>query len=168
MTRKFGRRGQGAMEYLMTYGWAILVVMLVGVALWQMGLFEFGGTIPTRVSGFNYQKPIDATLEFSPTCANGVECVRLSMVNGEPGKITVTVAPTGTVNSVTLGTCTPAASATVNQGAKYEIICLGAATSPTLVTGEVATVELQYTYTVAIAGRTRTRTEDGQGRGPVD
>jgi len=34
------KTGQGAMEYLMTYGWAILVVIIVGVVLWQMGLFN--------------------------------------------------------------------------------------------------------------------------------
>ena len=39
-------KGQGAMEYLMTYGWAILVVMIVGVVLWQLGVFSpsAGGT----------------------------------------------------------------------------------------------------------------------------
>ena len=41
MKMKFlGKKGQGAMEYLMTYGWAILVVMIVGVVLWQLGIFN--------------------------------------------------------------------------------------------------------------------------------
>lgn len=27
------------MEYIMTYGWAVLVVIIVGVVMWQMGIF---------------------------------------------------------------------------------------------------------------------------------
>ncbi len=42
-------KGQGAMEYLMTYGWAILVVIIVGIVLWQSGVFGTGGG---GVSGF--------------------------------------------------------------------------------------------------------------------
>lgn len=29
---KSNKKGQGAMEYLMTYGWAIIVVMIAGLA----------------------------------------------------------------------------------------------------------------------------------------
>ncbi len=43
------QRGQGSMEYLMTYGWAILVVVLVGFLLWQSGVF---GVSTNSVSGF--------------------------------------------------------------------------------------------------------------------
>lgn len=32
-------RGQISMEYVMTYGWMILIVMIVGIVLWQMGAF---------------------------------------------------------------------------------------------------------------------------------
>jgi hypothetical protein len=53
----FGR-GQGAMEYLMSYGWAILVVMVVGAALWQLGIFNMGGSVPPTSSGFSTVKPI--------------------------------------------------------------------------------------------------------------
>ncbi len=43
-------KGQGAMEYLMTYGWAILVVIIVGIVLWQSGVF---GTSAGGISGFS-------------------------------------------------------------------------------------------------------------------
>ena len=52
-----GKRGQGAMEYLMTYSWAILVVMLVGVAMWQMGIFNIGNATATTMTGFPRIKP---------------------------------------------------------------------------------------------------------------
>ncbi len=34
------KKGQAAMEYLMTYGWAILVVIAVVAALYAMGVFK--------------------------------------------------------------------------------------------------------------------------------
>lgn len=52
------RRGQGAMEYLMSYGWAILVVMAVGVAMWRLGvLTPSGGLAPTQ-NGFQAIRPL--------------------------------------------------------------------------------------------------------------
>ena len=46
------RRGQAALEFLMTYGWAILVILIVLVVLWQWGLFNPSGTIKSGQSGF--------------------------------------------------------------------------------------------------------------------
>ena len=37
------KKGQSAMEYLMTYGWAILIVIVVVAALYSMGVFSGGG-----------------------------------------------------------------------------------------------------------------------------
>ncbi|MDD5112023.1 MAG: hypothetical protein PHG85_05720 [Candidatus Altiarchaeota archaeon] len=54
------QRAQGAMEYLMTYGWAIIVVMAVGILLWRVGVFQFSGPEITS-SGFNKVKPILST-----------------------------------------------------------------------------------------------------------
>jgi len=44
----------------MTYGWAIMVVMIVGVVLWQMGIFKMGSG-GTGMSGFGQVKPLDHT-----------------------------------------------------------------------------------------------------------
>jgi len=57
MTDNLGRRGQSAMEYLMTYGWAILAVMIVGIAMWQLGIFSAGGLTGTTSTGFPRIKP---------------------------------------------------------------------------------------------------------------
>lgn len=54
-------RGQAALEYLMTYGWAILVIMVVGVALWQMGLFSQPAIVP-GCRGFSQIRPLDSKL----------------------------------------------------------------------------------------------------------
>ena len=41
-----GRRAQSAMEYLMTYGWAVLIIAVVLGALYQLGVFN-----PNNLSG---------------------------------------------------------------------------------------------------------------------
>ena len=35
-----GRRSQSALEYMMTYGWAILIIVIVAVILYSMGIFN--------------------------------------------------------------------------------------------------------------------------------
>ncbi|MCJ7429194.1 MAG: hypothetical protein MUP66_02275 [Candidatus Nanohaloarchaeota archaeon QJJ-5] len=39
------RKGQSAIEYLTTYGWALLAIVIVGAVLMQMGIFS--GQCPT-------------------------------------------------------------------------------------------------------------------------
>ncbi|ODS36271.1 MAG: hypothetical protein A7316_02830 [Candidatus Altiarchaeales archaeon WOR_SM1_86-2] len=62
--QKPNRKGQGAMEYLMSYSWAILVVVIVGVTLWYMGVFSWFGGIysfggaPKTFTGFEEIKPL--------------------------------------------------------------------------------------------------------------
>jgi hypothetical protein len=58
-------KAQGAMEYLMTYGWAILIVMVVGIAMWQLGMFNMQPASITS-SGFDVLRPILATCQFRP------------------------------------------------------------------------------------------------------
>ncbi|MCX6694706.1 MAG: hypothetical protein NTU61_00200 [Candidatus Altiarchaeota archaeon] len=58
-------RGQSAMEYLMTYGWAILVVMVVGIAMWRLGIFNLGGSGAPTSTGFATLKPLLSTCEIS-------------------------------------------------------------------------------------------------------
>jgi hypothetical protein len=44
------KKAQSAMEYLMTYGWAILIVIIVAAALYMLGIFNpatYTGRIPT-------------------------------------------------------------------------------------------------------------------------
>jgi hypothetical protein len=48
IVRRFNMKvkGQTAMEYLMTYGWAILIVIVVVAALYSMGVFTLKGGVP--------------------------------------------------------------------------------------------------------------------------
>jgi len=49
MARRFaGAKAQSAMEYLMTYGWAILIIAVVLGALFQLGVFNANNFAPKR------------------------------------------------------------------------------------------------------------------------
>ena len=41
------RQGQAAVEFLTTYGWMLLIIVVVMGALWQFGVFDFSSRIPS-------------------------------------------------------------------------------------------------------------------------
>ena len=51
MGAKSGKKAQSAMEYLMTYGWAILIIAVVLAALYSLGLFNSAAWGPRASSG---------------------------------------------------------------------------------------------------------------------
>jgi len=63
------KKGQTAMEYLMTYGWAILIVIVVIAALYSMGVFTLTGGVtcsPCFDPGtFAYVDYADGTLKIN-------------------------------------------------------------------------------------------------------
>lgn len=75
------RKGQAAMEYLMTYGWAILIVIVVVAALYAMGVFKIGGTMqpcsPCFGSQFTYIDYANGILKLrtGPREINGLELI---------------------------------------------------------------------------------------------
>ena len=46
-------RSQSALEYMMTYGWAILIIVIVAVILYSMGIFNPSSSVTTTSSGFS-------------------------------------------------------------------------------------------------------------------
>ncbi len=63
------------MEYLMTYGWAILIVIIVAAALYALGVFRVGTTVGPTATGFGGMgQPNDwvmnTTGDFKITIAN--------------------------------------------------------------------------------------------------
>ncbi len=47
------KRSQSALEYMMTYGWAILIIVIVAVILYSMGIFNPSSAVTTTSSGFS-------------------------------------------------------------------------------------------------------------------
>ena len=47
------KRSQSALEYMMTYGWAILIIVIVAVILYSMGIFNPSSSVTTASTGFS-------------------------------------------------------------------------------------------------------------------
>ena len=84
------------MEYLMTYGWAILVVIIVGVVLWQMGIFNPSGASAPGSSGFGSVRPQDWSCDSITGTSPGN--VQAQWVNGAGQKINVTASDGGCID----------------------------------------------------------------------
>ncbi len=55
------KRSQSALEYMMTYGWAILIIVIVAVILYSMGIFNPSSSISTTITGFS-STPVSAAI----------------------------------------------------------------------------------------------------------
>jgi hypothetical protein len=56
-------KAQSALEYLMTYGWAILIVIIVGAALYALGVFNPGTFTGQKSTGFSAVQMDDFKLD---------------------------------------------------------------------------------------------------------
>ena len=52
-TARKSKRSQSALEYMMTYGWAILIIVIVAVILYSMGIFNPSSSVSSTVTGFS-------------------------------------------------------------------------------------------------------------------
>ncbi len=113
------RMGQSATEYLMTYGWAILAIVVVAGVLWNMGLFG-GGSCGNSVTGFagtqvsvkDFSWTAGDTLTLSLRNAAGEDIVITSVsVGGTSNSTAMSVATIPTAGTITSGTVTNAGTA---------------------------------------------------------
>jgi len=81
------------MEYITTYGWAVLIIGIIGVVLWQLGLFDFNSRITPGFSGFSVLVPKDWSMS-AGSCVLYVD-----LVNGAGEELTEL--------EVDGGSCTP-------------------------------------------------------------
>lgn len=169
--KKMMNKGQGAMEYLMTYGWAILVVMIVGVVLWQLGIFNPPTT--TVVKGWVVLQPLSPSISyksvdqsFTASFNNAVgTSIRVTDVN-----ITEVLSKTGGTNcaSVTVDgqPVSEGAPKTVAAGSAFRVdaTCSGAGRQR----GDPYEMTITITYTSVIGGIVTPHTEVGTIRGTVE
>ncbi len=78
------RKGQSALEYMMTYGWAILVIVIVAAVLYSLGIFSPSSSIGTGSTGF---APFTAT---ASSCSGSGFKIAFT-VGGTPGGASVTI-----------------------------------------------------------------------------
>ncbi|MFH0860526.1 MAG: hypothetical protein V1921_04945 [Candidatus Altiarchaeota archaeon] len=91
-------KGQGALEFLMTYGWALLLLIVAILMAWQLGLFNIGGDIAPGSLGFWGLMPADFKMVEEGNLS-------ISFVNEVGGSVNITdvqVVVGGTLQSVVL------------------------------------------------------------------
>jgi len=82
-------KGQGALEYLMTYGWALLIIVVVGAALFALGVFTpTAAESCTGFSGVQYQDHLMTATVFT-----------IEITNTEGADIEITQVQVGTKNT---------------------------------------------------------------------
>ena len=110
------RRSQSALEYMMTYGWAILIIVIVAVVLYSMGIFS-----PSSFLSFSGITGLSGFQPASAACAsNGQMIVKLSNSLGYQVSLFSINVTTSSGVSVT-----QPESATLNPGQTQEFIVFG-------------------------------------------
>ncbi len=61
------KRAQSALEYMMTYGWAILIIVIVAAVLYSMGIFSPSSSVSSTSSGFSPFTPTATVCNASTT-----------------------------------------------------------------------------------------------------
>ena len=143
------KRSQSALEYMMTYGWAILIIVIVAVILYSMGIFNPSSSITFTSSGF------------APFTVSSSLCNNLGY------KIAVIAGPIpNNANSLTISkvflTSATGANATTAAYTLTNPVTLKSGQSATILIPNVAcnaanvhysiSANIQYSYTVSTLG----------------
>lgn len=62
------KKAQGAMEFLLSYGWAILVIISILASMWYLGIFETHQSSVITASGFSKIKPLEPSITLTTDC----------------------------------------------------------------------------------------------------
>ncbi len=152
-------KGQGAMEYLMTYGWAILVVMIVGVMLWKMGVFGGNPEGINMANGFAKMKPFEPGIKYDTV--NGLSFI---LSNGAGTFIS-------DLNITAGGDCVgrlDPESATMDSGSAVKVSDANSICDTSKMVGDAFKVNLTITYTQMISGHSYNHTDRGRITGIVE
>jgi len=92
---KKGQKGQTALEYLVTYGWAILAIVIIAGVLWYFGVFNPSRFVEERTCGGSTRF---ACLDYKVDTAG-----TLTIVLGNKGGTSITINGTTPLSSGCVG-----------------------------------------------------------------
>ncbi|NIO44685.1 MAG: hypothetical protein GTN36_03990 [Candidatus Aenigmarchaeota archaeon] len=133
-------KGQTAVEYLMTYGWAILIILIVAGVLAYYGIFAPAGFLGPTARGFGQVQVLN------PWAVSTAGVVTLNLANRVGGAINITQAVL-TIDATDY-TCTPTVELEIASGEDDTFTCTSA---PTPITG--ADTGESYSATTVISYR---------------
>ncbi len=106
------RKAQSALEYMMTYGWAILIIVIVAAVLYSMGIFNPSANTGTTATGFS---PFTVLAQ---NCGPGGLQIQFGNNAGTP--VTLTAASVGTQTGMSAtGTLSLPTTTTVPNGGSF-------------------------------------------------
>lgn len=132
-------KAQAALDFLMTYGWAILLVAIVAAAIVSLGILDTGSFIGSRTFGFSQVQPTAWRLEPS-----GALTIKLKNNAGTDINITSIMAQYENAN------VTYATPVSVANGAESPIITVGSL--PSQQSGGSFSIKLAINYTDTESG----------------
>ncbi len=147
-------KGQTAVEYLMTYGWAILIILIVAGVLAYYGIFAPAGFLGPTARGFGQVQVLNP---WSITGSDGTTVLYLE--NRVGGTITLTdisVNPDATGAIACDGADVP-----IDSGEKATYTCTPAAGWTAQTAGETYTATIIISYTFQANTFTTTGTISG-------
>jgi len=124
-------KGQAALDFLMTYGWAILLVILVAGALFALGIFDVGSMVGNKAVGFT-----QVSVKAFKVASDGTLTVKLE--NDVGSKIDINYV-NATYQTTTVGNSSPSVSN----------LAVGASTN-TITVGDLGTFNSGDSYTVTM------------------
>ncbi len=138
------KKSQSALEYMMTYGWAILIIVIVAAVLYSLGIFNPSASIFASVNGFGGLGSVTAS------CISNYGLVlKLGDALGVPLNISTVIVTTS--NGTRLVADVPTAGIIVNAGSMVPVFISNACPS----TGVHYSLDIIVNYSeigVAFAG----------------
>ncbi len=111
-------RAQSGLEYLTTYGWALLILVIVAAIMWGMGVFDSISLVPSQNSGggfgsFIYQDHIVST-------GGG----QIKLFNGLTRSLQVTAVEVGKDDEVANTGCNTGLPVDIGPNGNLTVVCL--------------------------------------------
>ncbi len=141
------KKAQSALEYMMTYGWAILIIVIVAVILYSMGIFNPSSSVTATSSGFSPFTPSSAICTAGPGGYTEISFVVGGLPNGASSvtidKLYLT-SPSG-FSSSSSKQSTYISPTTVTPGQTFNVVIAGENCSSSGISFSSA-ASLQYSY----------------------
>ncbi len=120
------RKSQSALEYMMTYGWAILVIVIVAAVLYSLGIFSPSSSLSTTITGFSNLGTINAvclggtsfTISMGDSTGYPINITQINLTSSS-GK--TTYSPNILIQPNSIQTVTVPSSSLCSPGARYSV-----------------------------------------------